>query len=127
MLVAPGAALTAGRITPVQTVEATLQAASHEAALDGDMACWSTDLRPRPSLPHHPAWIPRAQNIVWSARPDGVKSWWQATERPSPILVCSPLGMTCEDQNTSLTWPSVLPTGWSMEWEPSSTSNELAK
>jgi len=82
MLVAPGAALTAGKITPVQTVEATLQPASHEAALDGDMACWSTDLRPRPSLPHHPAWIPRAQNIVWSARPDGVKSWWQATERP---------------------------------------------
>ena len=26
---------------------------------------------------------------------------------------------------SSLTWPSVLPSGWSMEWEPSSTSNDL--
>ena len=31
--------------------------------------------------------------------------------------------MTFEDPNTGLTWPSVLPSGWSMEWEPTSTSN----
>ena len=24
--------------------------------------------------------------------------------------------MTLEDPNASLTWPSVLPSGWSMEW-----------
>ena len=33
-------------------------------------------------------------------------------------------GMFCEDQNTSMTWPSVLPTGWSMEWEQSPASND---
>ena len=33
--------------------------------------------------------------------------------------------MTLEDPNTSLTWPSVLPSGWSMEWEPTTTSNDL--
>ena len=37
------------------------------------------------------------------------------------------LGMFCEDQNTSMTWPSVLPTGWSMEWEPSPASNDSAE
>ena len=26
---------------------------------------------------------------------------------------------------SSLTWPSVLPSGWSMEWEPTSISNNL--
>ena len=35
--------------------------------------------------------------------------------------------MTLEDSNTSLSWPSVLPSGWSMEWEPSPTSNDSAE
>jgi len=35
--------------------------------------------------------------------------------------------MFCEDQNTSMTWPSVLPTGWSMKWEPSSTSDDFTE
>ena len=32
-----------------------------------------------------------------------------------------------KDPNTSLTWPSVSPTGWSMEWEPSPTSDNSTK
>ena len=40
------------------------------------------------------------------------------------LLVILFSGMTLEDPNTSLSWPSVLPSGWSMEWEPSSTSND---
>ena len=36
-------------------------------------------------------------------------------------------GITLEDPNTSLTWPSVLPSGWSMEWDPFLTSNNLAE
>ena len=40
----------------------------------------------------------------------------------SVLLVTLFSGITLEDPNTSLTWPSVLPPGWSMEWDPSSTS-----
>ena len=45
----------------------------------------------------------------------------------SDLLVTLFSGMTLEDPNTSLTWPSVLPTGWSMEWELSPTSNDSAE
>ena len=36
-------------------------------------------------------------------------------------------GILSDDQNTSSTWPSKLPTGWTMEWEPFTSygSNEL--
>ena len=36
-------------------------------------------------------------------------------------------GIRSDGQNTSSTWPSDLPTGWTMEWEPSTSygSNEL--
>jgi len=30
-------------------------------------------------------------------------------------------GMLSDDQNTSSTWPSALPAGWTMEWEPSTS------
>ena len=43
------------------------------------------------------------------------------------LLVTLFSGMTLEDPNTSLTWPSVLPIGWSMEWEPSPASNDSAE
>ena len=29
--------------------------------------------------------------------------------------------MLSDDQNTSSTWPSALPAGWTMEWEPSTS------
>ena len=45
----------------------------------------------------------------------------------SVLLVTLFSGMTCEEPNTSLPWPSVLPAGWSMEWEPSPTSNDSAE
>ena len=43
------------------------------------------------------------------------------------MLVTLISGMTCEDLNTSLTWPSVLSPGWSMEWELYQASNESAE
>jgi len=37
------------------------------------------------------------------------------------------LGMPADDHNNSVNWPSGLPIGWSMEWEPSTIygSDEL--
>ena len=47
------------------------------------------------------------------------QSCWVLAYSDLPMTLFS--GMFYEDQNTSMTWPSVLPTGWSMEWEPSTS------
>ena len=39
----------------------------------------------------------------------------------SVLLVTLFSGITLEDSNNSMTWPSALPADWMMEWEPSTS------
>jgi hypothetical protein len=34
------------------------------------------------------------------------------------------LGVSLEDLVAELAWPSALPTGWTVEWDPSPASND---